>query len=173
MGVEDSDCNCEMPQDLDDDELEAYCKERPEVRIKPSVPSQLAGFIAFSKLCQISGKIIRAVNPLRWQKGRRRSTTNRLSGKEKLFEALDTELFEWLNTVPDSIGFSANSMNYDSPHLTMCVILYIVHAACVINLHRYTLFYPLGRSLLTHLGRLFLISMAPLFPASTLLSCSV
>jgi len=136
MGVEDSDCNCEIPLDLDDDELELYCKEQPDLRIKPATPSQLAGFIAFSNLCQISGKVIRAVNPLRWQKGRRRSTTSRLSGKEKLFESLDAELFEWLNTVPDSIRFSANSVNYDSPHLTMCVILYIVHAACVINLHR-------------------------------------
>jgi hypothetical protein len=136
MGIEDSDCNCEIPLDLDDNELEAYCREQPDLRIKPPTLSQLAGFIAFSKLCQISGKVIRAVNPLRWQKGRRRSTTSRLSGKEKLFESLDAELFEWLKTVPDSVRFSANSMDYDSPHLIMCVILYIVHAACVINLHR-------------------------------------
>jgi hypothetical protein len=94
MGVEDSVCNCEIPLDLDDDELELYFKEQPDLRIKPATPSQLAGFIAFSKLCQISGKVIRAVNPLRWQKGRRRSTTSRLSGKEKLFKSLDTELFE-------------------------------------------------------------------------------
>jgi hypothetical protein len=59
-----------------------------------------------------------------------------IDGKDKLFESLDAELFEWLNTVSDSIKFSANSMDYDSPHLTMCVILYIVHAACVINLYR-------------------------------------
>jgi Fungal specific transcription factor domain len=136
MGVEDSDCNCEIPLDLDDDELEAYCKEDSNHRLKPSTPSKLAGFIAFSKLCQIAGKVIHAVNPLRWQKGRRRSMTSRSSEKEKLLESLDAELFEWLNTVPDSIRFSANSMDYDSPHLTMCVILYIVHAACVINLHR-------------------------------------
>jgi hypothetical protein len=65
MGVEDSDCNCGIPLDLDDGELEAYCKAQQDLRIKPSTPSQLAGFIAFSKLCQISGKVIRAVNPLR------------------------------------------------------------------------------------------------------------
>jgi hypothetical protein len=123
MGVEDCDCNCEIPLDLDDDELEAYCKEQPDLRIKPTTPSLLAGFIAFSKLWQISGKVIRAVNPLRWQKGRRRSMTSRLTGKDQLFESLDAELFEWLNTVPDSIRFSANSMDYDSPHLTMRVIV--------------------------------------------------
>jgi len=132
MGVEDSDCNCEMPMDLDDNELEIYCKEQPNLRTMPLAPSPLAGFIAFSKLCNLSGKITRAVNPLQLQKGRK----GRLRGNEKLFESLDVELSEWLNTVPDSIRYSANSMDYDSPHLTMCVILYIVHAACVINLHR-------------------------------------
>ena len=136
MGVEDADCNCEIPLDLNDDELEAYCRSQPERRTRPLKPSLLAGFIALSKLCRNSGKAIRAVNSLQLQKGRRRSTTIRSTGKEKLFESLDAELSEWLNTMPDSIRFSANSMDWDSPHLTTCVILYIVHAACVINLHR-------------------------------------
>lgn len=135
MGVEDADCNCEIPLDLDDEALEFFCREPPDKRISPSAPSLLAGFIAFSKLCRISGKVIRAVNPLQWQKGRRKSITGRMRGKETI-DLLDTELADWLNTVPDSIRFSANNLDYDSPHLTMCVILYIVHAACVINLHR-------------------------------------
>lgn len=71
----------------------------------------------------------------------RRNILGKQRDKQKLVDSLDTELSEWLSTVPDSIKFSANNMDSDSPHLTMCVILYIVHAACVINLHRYESLY--------------------------------
>ena len=62
MGVEEADCNCEIPLHLDDDELEAYCRSQPERRTRPLKPSLLAGFITLSKLCRNSGKAIRAVN---------------------------------------------------------------------------------------------------------------
>jgi len=132
MGVEDSDCNCEIPLDMDDLQLEAYCKELPTLRTKPSTPSRLAGFIAFSRLCQISGKILRAMNPL----SLRTTNPKRLRERQKLVTTLDTELSDWLGSVPNCIKFSANSLGADSSHLTMCVILYIIHAGCIINLHR-------------------------------------
>jgi hypothetical protein len=143
MGVDDSDCNCEMPLDMDDAQLEAYCNESPNLRSKPSCPSRLAGFISFSKLCYISGRIVRVMNPLQMRQMRKKVGPKRLKEKQKLVESLDAELSEWLRTVPDSIKFSANSMDMDSPHLTMCVILYIVHAGCVINLHRFVSYNPM------------------------------
>lgn len=139
MGVEDSDCDCEMPLDMDDDELEAYCREIPHLRPpQPVGTSRLSGFIAFSRLCSILGKIVRCMNPLKMHRGRKRHAAERLNKQIKLAEILDVELAKWSKAVPDSIKFSANNMDLDSgsPHLTMCVILYIVHAGCVINLHR-------------------------------------
>jgi hypothetical protein len=35
MGVDDSDCNCEMPLDMDDAELEAYCSESTNLSFTP------------------------------------------------------------------------------------------------------------------------------------------
>jgi hypothetical protein len=133
LGIEDTDCNCEIPLDLDDHQLETYCRIPSSQRTKPSIPSRLSGFIAFSRLCQIAGKVIRAMNPLHM----RTTSPKRLHERQILVSSLDAELAEWLRTVPDGIRFSANDLNADSAHLTMCVILYIVHAGCVINLHRY------------------------------------
>ena len=143
MAVDDPDCDCEMPLDMDDSELEVYSRQSPHLRTNPTTPSRLTGFIGLSRLCRIAGKIVRAVNPLQMQHRTRRGNSPRLSIEQrKRVEALDAELEEWLQTVPDLVQFSAanNNMDYDCgsppPHLTMCVISYIVHAGCVINLHR-------------------------------------
>ena len=138
VGVEDSDCDCEIPLDMDDDELQIYSKQPPNLRNKPSNPSRLAGFVSFSRLCNIAGKISRASNALQTSRNGKKPTHAKQREHHQLVLSLDSELSEWFTTVPDNVKFSANgTMDSDSPHLTMCVILYIVHAACVINLHRY------------------------------------
>ncbi len=135
MGVEDLDCDCEMPLDMDDDELEAYCNRSHHVSGPPLGPSRLTGFIVFSHLCRIAGKIARSMSLLQLRRMRENGHLKRAELRA-LVKSLDAELAEWLNQVPDSIKFSANNMDSNSPHLTMCVISYIVHSGCVINLHR-------------------------------------
>ncbi|RDW74926.1 hypothetical protein BP6252_06068 [Coleophoma cylindrospora] len=136
VAVEDADCDCEIPLDLDDDELAAHCRILPEQRPTTIGPSRMSGFIAFSRLCQISAKIVRAMNPLKSRRKRRKNTTEKANA-QKLVDSFDLELVGWLQSIPDSIKFSANSMDAESgPDLTWCVILYIVHAGCLINLHR-------------------------------------
>lgn len=139
MAIDDADCDSELPKDLDDSDLEAYSKgalNSQEIIARPGT-SLLAGFIAFSRLCQISGNITRSINVLHIR--RLKEKYGRKKGKAKLREIaqlLDEELAEWLRNVPDSVKFSVNNPNSESTHLAMCVISYILHAGCVINLHR-------------------------------------
>lgn len=136
MGVEDGDCDCEMAFDMEDSELEIYCKNTNFDIATPDSQktSRLTGFIVFSKLSQISGRISRSMTSLMLQqKEKNQRTTKKL---RRLVKELEGELAEWLKQVPDVIKFSVNDVDYASPHLTMCVISYFFHAGCIINLHR-------------------------------------
>ena len=137
MGVEDDDCDCEMPLDMDDIGLEAYCKESPHNSTHIfSQASRMSGFLAFSRLCRIAGKISRTVNPLRISRMCQNRQERNSTQLQKSIKELDSELSEWLESVPDAIKFSVNNNDSESPHLTMCIISYILHAGCTINLHR-------------------------------------
>ena len=136
MGVEDDDCDCEMPLDIDDIGLEAYGKEPLHNSPSPSQTSRMSGFIAFSRLCRIAGKITRSINPLRISRMSQNRHSDTATQLNKSINDLDSELSEWLKAVPDAIKFSVNSSDSESPHLTMCIICYILHAGCTINLHR-------------------------------------
>lgn len=143
MGIEDSDCDCEMPLDIDDNSLESYCASRSTSTTSPSQPlhqpslplSRLTGFLAFSRLCKIAGKVVRTMSALQMKR------PQRAKDLRKMVKALDQELADWLRDVPDAIKFSAKSSDQiagaEASHLTMCVISYILHAGCVINLHLY------------------------------------
>ena len=52
-------------------------------------------------------------------------------------EALNSQLQQWLQNLPDVVKFSANRSDEDGRlHLTMCIITFILHAASIINLQR-------------------------------------
>lgn len=135
MGAEDLDCDCEMPLDMDDDDLEAYGKGTRVILDTPIGPSRLTGFLVFSNLCRIAGKIARSMSLLQLRRMRENGRLKRTELRS-LVKSLDAELAEWLNQVPDPIRLSAFNSHSSSPHQTMCVISYIVHSGCVINLHR-------------------------------------
>lgn len=134
MGVEDNDCDCELPLDVDNSELEDYCGGVTSPTPKSHVKG-LTGFIAFSSLCQIAGKVIRSMSPLQIKRLHLKSASQGATQLRQVVDELDQKLMDWLQKVPDSIKFSANNLNSKSPHLAMCVMSYILHAGCVINLH--------------------------------------
>ena len=133
MAVEDGDCDCEIPLDLDDEELESYCKSS-EFFLDDQKTSRLTGFIVFSKLCKVSGQIARSMTSLMLQ--RKDKNLGKARKLRNLVTELENELSGWLQRVPDVIKFSINDCDQASPHLTMCVISYSIHAGCIINLHR-------------------------------------
>lgn len=145
MAIEDADCDCEIPLDMDDSELEIFCRSnntrnaslRRSVSCTPS-SSGLSGFLSLLRLCQISGKITRSVNYVHLKQNRKEY--KKAAESMRLARELDLELESWLKTVPDPITYLASSARSDSSgdaHLTMYIIIYIVHAGCVINLHWY------------------------------------
>lgn len=141
--AEDDDCDAEMPLDLDDSELEAYGRGERAATDTTST-GRLSGFIACSYLCKISCKIARSVSSLNLNRLCQGTTSGRAQRLKHIVEGLDQELVEWLQQVPDSLKFSPNKSDAENPHLTMCVISYIVHAGCVLNLYWCVLIIPTG-----------------------------
>lgn len=132
MAADDDDCDCELPLDMTDEHLEIYCRD-PAVECSTS--SALAGFLAFSELCKIASKIVKSTRRLQ------RSQASRIQKElQSQTEALNSQLQQWLQNLPDVVKFSANRSDEDGRlHLTMCIITFILHAASIINLQRYVL----------------------------------
>ncbi|KAH8668463.1 fungal-specific transcription factor domain-containing protein [Xylariales sp. PMI_506] len=132
MAAHDADCHCDLPLDIDDDHLE----EKAEVPLSGSQPrsgtTPMTGFLAFARLCRIGGKIQELYSPSRIRETAVRGKTRRFL---RSVAALDKALNEWLVGLPDAIRFSANALDR-GPNLTMCVIMFIVHAGSLLNLYR-------------------------------------
>ncbi|KAF4536887.1 uncharacterized protein LTHEOB_11755 [Lasiodiplodia theobromae] len=129
MAADDDDCDCELPLDMTDEHLEIYCRDPAGER---STSSALAGFLAFSELCKIASKIVKSTRRLQ------RSQPSRIQKElQSQTEALNSQLQQWLQNLPDVVKFSANRSDEDGRlHLTMCIITFILHAASIINLQR-------------------------------------
>ncbi|KAK9777755.1 putative Transcription factor domain-containing protein [Seiridium cardinale] len=142
MAAQDSDCHCELPLDISDNDLEGWCRNPQQSPQQPSTSTSMTGFLAFARLCRIGGKIQQLYSP-----SRIREVSNPAKAKRYLrtIESLDRSLNEWLAGLPDDIRFSANNLDR-SPDLTMCVIMFIVHAGSLLNLYR-TLIGSLNQSL--------------------------
>jgi len=117
--------------DLDDRDMEIWCNDPSQVIVDSPGTQKLTGFLAFSKLCQIAGKIVQSTRELQILKDDSAEETR----LKALVAARDAELAEWLHQVPNSIKFAANNAHGGSD-LTICVITFIFHAGSIINLHR-------------------------------------
>jgi hypothetical protein len=131
--AQDADCHCELPLDLSDEDLSDWCRAPSSMPQRPPGSTPMTGFIAFARLCRIGGKIQQLYSPSKiWETGNPRKARRYLRRVASLDKALD----EWLAGLPDEIRFSANTPER-GPNLTMCVIMFIVHAGSLLNLYRY------------------------------------
>jgi hypothetical protein len=161
MAVNEEDCACELPLDLEDDPLQQWCHEQGQIQAQqaeqgrhplppapppPEIPaSTLTGFLAFAKLSHIAGRIQQLGSARRFAASSRRY-------RERVAK-LDTALRRWLENLPDAIRFSANAVERKSdderddfrgtgvegtgqPGLVMCVIIFMVHAGSLLNLYQ-------------------------------------
>ena len=143
MAAHDEDCYCEIPYNLSDEELDACSRQqRPSDAatqlhsVHSSPPT--TGFLAFARLCRIASKIQQLSSPRRI---RELASSNPKKARKFVtrVSALDTALRTWLESLPDDIRFSANMSEQNierNPHLTMCAIIFIVHAGSLLNLYR-------------------------------------
>lgn len=133
MVAQDTDCHCELPLDLSDDDVDRQCQNTQQIPRGASGSTPMTGFLAFARLCRIGGKIQQLYSPSRIRAISKPSKAKKLL---RNIVSLDRSLNEWLASLPDEIRFSANNMAR-GPNLTMCVIMFIVHAGSLLNLYRW------------------------------------
>ncbi|KAL2811091.1 hypothetical protein BJX63DRAFT_422580 [Aspergillus granulosus] len=131
MASDEADCCCDLPFDISNEDLEHF-----GVPHNPSPPalSPMAGFLAFTRLCRIAARVHRfySSNRMRGRDTLMNDWTRLLPTIEDLIRALD----DWLQELPNEIRFSANVTTQNGPHLTMCVVVFILHSATIMNLYR-------------------------------------
>lgn len=104
MAAHDTDWRCSLPLAVADEELESACG-RPEILIHRQASTlPLSGFLAFARLCHISGKIQSLHSPSRMAD---LGTPEGAKRHMKSVAKLDESLNEWLTSLPDEIRFSA------------------------------------------------------------------
>lgn len=136
MAAQDEDCDCELPLNMSDENLSSHCRQQSATVIDDSPPT--TGFIAFARLCRIAGKIQQLNSPRRLRELASASPEKVRSFVSRVV-AHDKALRCWLESLPDEIRFSANTPERNlegSPHLTMCVIIFIIHAGSLLNIYR-------------------------------------
>lgn len=134
MAADDADCHCDLPLDKKDEELEVYFQNAEPSVESPTMTtsSPMPGFVAFIQLCHIGGKIQKLHSPSRIRELQDAKKARKfLRSVVSLQRALD----RWLAGLPDDVRFSANATER-GPNLTMCVIMFIVHAGSLLNLYR-------------------------------------
>lgn len=141
MAAHDEDCDWELPLNMSDEQLERHfgsSNAQNSTYISPLDPPSITGFLAFTRLCRVSGKIQQLGTPHRL-----RELTSCDSSRSDRFiarvSAYEQSLKDWLDNLPDSIRFSANKAGGESSggqDLIMCVVSFIVHAGSLLNLYR-------------------------------------
>lgn len=143
MAVQDDDCDCELPLEKTDEDLEPqYIKSKlnhpPKADNPSDAPCIMSGFLALARLSRLAGKIQHFNSPLKLRK-----LASADSDKTQRFlsrvDKYDQALRNWLASLPPHIQFSANSMEKSpasDPALVMCVITFVLHAGTLMSLYR-------------------------------------
>jgi hypothetical protein len=141
MAAHDEDCDWELPLNMSDEQLERQFSSSTIQRdpyIPPLDPPSITGFLAFTRLCRISGKVQQLSTPHRLRE-LTSSDPDRSSRFLARVSAYDQSLQDWIDNLPDSIRFSANKSSSETSggqDLIMCVVSFIVHAGSLLNLYR-------------------------------------
>lgn len=97
LGVADSDCDVELPIDVEDQDLPDYFAAS-HASPAPSSPSLMAGFISLATLYIIAGRVLREVYAL--DKSRESLEPDAAIELRRTVEALDQDLMTWCNDLP-------------------------------------------------------------------------
>lgn len=130
-----------MPLDMNDEELEALAHQRTtKLHIgNPQTTALTSGFLAFAKLCRIAGRI-QQLNSPRTIRTLSAGDPDKIQRFSNRVASHDQMLRVWLENLPDDVRFSANTAEWNldgSPHLTMCLIMLMVHSGSLLSLYRY------------------------------------
>ncbi|KAH7345267.1 fungal-specific transcription factor domain-containing protein [Rhizoctonia solani] len=127
VGIDDADCDVELPVPLDDEALQDFFARKPVDR---SSPSLMYGFIALTTLYKIAGKVLRSVYALDKCKGHLRA--EKLAELQSLVDRLDSQLNAWCEELPDCFKSHPSTPKQVSLGAILCSTYY----AILITLHR-------------------------------------
>ncbi|KAJ1311719.1 hypothetical protein OPQ81_010190 [Rhizoctonia solani] len=127
VGIDDSDCDVELPVPLDDEALQDFFARKPVDR---SSPSLMYGFIALTTLYKIAGKVLRSVYALDKCKGHLRA--EKLAELQASVDRLDSQLNAWCEELPDCFKSHPTTPKQVSLGAILCSTYY----AILITLHR-------------------------------------
>jgi hypothetical protein len=126
LGVNDSDCDVELPVDVDDEYLPEYFSGA-NVQKRPSL---MTGIVALIKLYEIGGRVLRQVYSLEICKDHLEQ--DRKTMLQQTVEALDVELTKWCDELP--IVFKSQSETDEQ--VSMGAVLCSHYYSMLTTLHR-------------------------------------
>ena len=127
LGVEDSDCDVELPVDVDDEYLPEYFGISSN---SPKRLSLMSGMIAIANLYQIAGRVLRQVYAI--DNCKEVLEPERRAELQRSVESLDVELSKWCDNFPAQF----RSESATDKHLSMAVVLCSHYYSVLTTLHR-------------------------------------
>lgn len=127
LGINDTDCDVELPVCVDDDRLAEYYSGGPGQQDSTSL---MHGFVLLIKLYEIAGRVLREVYSL--ENCRDYLEPDRKIRLQQQVEALDEELTDWVNTLPDVFKTQYETSEQASTGAVLCSHYYSV----LTTLHR-------------------------------------
>ncbi|KXN87885.1 Transcriptional activator protein acu-15 [Leucoagaricus sp. SymC.cos] len=127
LGINDSDCDVEMPVDVDDDHLPEYYSGAPITQRQPSL---MTGMIHLIKLYEIAGRLLRQVYAL--DNCKENLEPEQRTELQKTVEALDNELTQWC----DNLQPAFKSQSETDEQVSMGAVLCSHYYCIVTTLHR-------------------------------------
>ncbi|KZS97989.1 hypothetical protein SISNIDRAFT_481858 [Sistotremastrum niveocremeum HHB9708] len=135
LGIDDVDCDVELPVDLDDEELPLYFTGKPFNRAAPSL---MSGFVALIGLYTIAGRLLRQVYALHLCKDDLEPEL--MAELQSSVDSLDQQLDEWCENLPPCFKLGS----YTEQQIAMGAVLCSSWYAVRITLHRN--FLPIKRN---------------------------
>ncbi|KAF8640070.1 hypothetical protein AX17_001311 [Amanita inopinata Kibby_2008] len=127
LGINDADCDVEMPIDVDDEHLSQYFMGATMNQRRPPL---MAGSIALIKLYEIAGRVLRQVYALDNYKDN--LEIEKKAELQRVVEALDTELTKWCDELPAVFKSASETEEQVSMGAILCSHYYSV----LTTLHR-------------------------------------
>jgi hypothetical protein len=125
LGVDDRDCDTELPTQVDDDDLQAFLDSK---LAQQTTPSPMVGFVALSALFKIGGEVLRRVY----------SVKNNIASEAELqasIDDLDAQLTDWCERLPQAFKSVPSNEQQTRIGSTLASSYY----AILITLHRKSL----------------------------------
>jgi hypothetical protein len=127
LGINDSDCDVELPVDVEDQHLCEYFSGAPMTQKQPSL---MMGTLALIKLYEIGGRVLRQVYALEICKDH--LEPERKAELQRTVESLDAELIKWCDELPVVFKSPSESEEQVSMGAVLCSHYYSV----LTTLHR-------------------------------------